>query len=391
MLSNLPVTAGVAAMLLLAWDPFRIQLERRPVLWTGALFVATRLLFLALVVGLFGHVSLDLTTYFEAQGRAVLSGQMPYRDFACSYAPLFPFVMAPATLLPWPIPAIFLLFVAFDLITLVTVGRMAGTAADGARAGWLYAAAPITWYFLVRYGQDEALSAAILTLAALALRQGRALRSGLLLGLGFCVTKFTFGLALPPFWLVSRARSRLSLGVFLPVVGIFGLALLAGLPVWQPLLGESAELGFGPSLWRLPVLFTPLVLGRWAGLILAAGLGAAWWWFAKRAWEKGLDAGLVLTAAVFLLLSPKVLPMYLTPFWPFAALWAAKRDDRTDLWLLAALNLFLGIWWYVDAGGVQGMFGPVVSALAVGVTGAIPILLLFLIRRLLTREPTRAS
>lgn len=369
-------------MLLLAWSPFRIRLERRPGPFTFSLFLVTRLLFLALVVGQFRHVSLDLTTYFEAQGRAILAGQLPYRDFACSYAPLFPFLMAPAVLLPWPVPAIFLLFVLFDFVTLRTIGLMARTAASRARAEWLYAAAPVTWYFLVRYGQDEALAASMMVLAGVSLRHGRALRAGLWLGLGFCITKFTFGLALPPFFLASRSRGRLLSGAALPVLLVFGLALAAGLPVWRPLIGESIELGFGPSLWRLPVLFTPLVLGRWAALILLAGLGAAWWWCARRATDDRLEVGLVLTAAVFLLLSPKVLPMYLTPFWPFAALWAAERFDRTDLWLLAGLNGLLGIWWYVDAGGIQGMFGPLVQGLAVGVTAAIPVLLLVLIRRL---------
>ena len=378
-------------MLLLAWAPFRTRLESRPGPWISALFVATRLLFLALVVGQLGHVSLDLTTYFEAQGRAVLAGGLPYRDFACSYAPLFPFLMAPLVLLPWPVPAIFLLFVICDFITLRAIGQLARTAAGRARVGWLYAAAPVTWYFLVRYGQDEALAASLLALAGLSLRRGRAVRAGLWLGLGFCITKFTFGLALPPFWLATRARGRLLLGAALPVLLVFGLALIAGLPFWRPLIGESIELGFGPSLWRLPVLFTPLVLGRWAALILLAGLGAAWWRCARRNSNDRLEFGLVLTAAVFLLLSPKVLPMYLTPFWPFAALWAAERDDRTDLWLLAGLNGLLGIWWYVDAGGIQGMFGPVVQGLAVVITAAIPVLLLFLVRRLLGRKPTPAA
>ncbi|TPW11320.1 MAG: hypothetical protein FD129_1690, partial [bacterium] len=314
-----------------------------------------------------------------------------YRDFACSYSPLFPFLMAPMVLLPWPVPAIFLLFVAFDLVALLTVGRMARAASTRARAGWLYAAAPVTWYFLVRYGQDEALAAAILSLAALALRQGRAMRCGLWLGLGFCLTKFTFGLALPPYWLASRRRGRLSLGLLLPIALIFGLALAAGLPVWRPIVSESVELGFGPGLWRLPVLFTPLVLGRWAAWILAAGLGAAWWWFARGTRERRLEVGLLLTAAVFMLLSPKVLPMYLTPFWPFAALWAATRDDRADLWLLSALNLLLGTWWYVDAGGIHGMFGPVVQAVAVIVTAAIPVLFLLLIVRLVRHEGTATA
>lgn len=386
-LSNLPVLAGVAAMLLIAWPPFRRRLEARPAAWIVTLFVLTRLVFLALVVGTMGHVSLDLTTYFEAQGRAVLSGALPYRDFACSYAPLFPFLMAPAVLTPWPVIAIFLIFVAFDGAALAAVAMGARDRSEGARAAWLYTAAPISWYFLVRYGQDEALAAAFLAWGAVLLRNGRERASGFLLGLGFALTKFTFGLAVPPFALAARSRIRFLLFAALPILVVFGVALLAGLPVWRPLLGESVELGFGPSLWRLPVLFTPLVLGRWAGIVLLAGLAAAWWWCAGLPPHRRMTAGLVVTGCVFLLLSPKVLPMYLTPFGPALAWWMAGRDDRGDLGLVSLLNLLLGTWWYVDAGGVQGMFGPWVQALAVAVTAAVPIVLLLVVLRVVRTEP----
>jgi len=391
LLSNLPVLAGVAAMLLLALPIFRRRLAEHPVVFIGGLFVVTRLLFLALVVGTLGHVSLDLTTYFETQGRAVLSGALPYRDFACSYAPLFPCVVAPAVMTPWPVLAIFLTFIAFDLAAVVAVAKGADDADEGMRAAWLYTAAPISWYFLVRYGQDEALAAALLAWAAVFLRNGGERTAGFVLGLGFALTKFTFGLAVPPFGLAARSRRQFVLAVAVPIVVVFGLALLAGLPVWRPLFGESVELGFGPSFWRLPVLFTPLVLGRWAGAILLAGLAAAWWWCAGLPHHRRLTAGLVVTGCVFLLLSPKVLPMYLTPFGPAVAWWLAGRDTRGDLALVALLNLLLGTWWYVDAGGVQGMFGPVVQAVAVAVTAAVPIVLTLLVARVVRTEPRRTA
>ncbi|HEX7878277.1 MAG TPA: glycosyltransferase 87 family protein [Candidatus Eisenbacteria bacterium] len=390
-LSNLPVVAGVAAMLLLLLPLFRRRLAEQPVAWIGALFVVTRLVFLGLVVGTMGHVSLDLTTYFEAQGRAVLSGALPYRDFACSYAPLFPYLMAPAVMTPWPTLAIFVTFIAFDLATVVAVAKGADDRDQAMRAAWLYTAAPISWYFLVRYGQDEALAAALLAWAAVLLRNGGGRSAGFVLGLGFALTKFTFGLAMPPFALAARSRRQLALGLGPPILIVFGVALLAGLPVWRPLFGESVELGFGPSLWRLPVLFTPLVLGRWAGLVLLLGLAVAWWWCAKLPKPRRLVPGLVVTGCVFLLLSPKVLPMYLTPFGPAVAWWLAGRADRGDLMLVGLLNLLLGTWWYVDAGGVQGMFGPLVQALAVAVTAAVPVLLALLIARVVRTEPRETA
>ena len=185
------------------------------------------------------------------------------------------------------------------------------------------------------------------------------------MGLGFVATKFTFGILWPPFWLGARRRGAWAAGALGVTAVVFGAALAAGLPVWRPLFGESAELGFGPSLWRLPVVFTPLILGRWSGLLLAAALVALWIWCARAGRAAGPDGWLVLTGPLFLLLSPKVMPMYITPFWPLAAWWLARWDDPVDLGLAALLNFLLGVWWYFDAGGLQGMFGPVIRA-AVG-------------------------
>jgi hypothetical protein len=397
-LSNAPVLLG-AGLLLLLWSArFRAALEQRPAALLVPLFLATRVVFLALVVGLLGHVSLDLTTYFEAQGQAVLEGKLPYRDFGSSYAPFFPFLMAPALLTPWPVVAIFLVFIACDALTLVLLARPAGTGeAPGdrgaaLRAAWLYAAAPVTWYFLVRYGQDEALSALVLVAAFALAERRRETAAALLLGLGFCATKFTFGIFMVPFWLAARRRGAFLLAAALPIVVVFGAALLAGLPVWRPLFGETVELGFGPSVWRLPVLFTPLVLGRWAGVVLALALLALWAWMATRAPRPNashLPALLILTGGVFLLLSPKVLPMYVTPFWPFVALWLARNGTRRDIGLAALLNVLLGTWWYFDAGGIQGMFGPLVVAVAVLVTAAIPVVLGVLLLRV--ARPARSA
>jgi hypothetical protein len=395
LLSNAPVLLGAGLMLLLLCARFRAVLDRRPAALLIPLFLATRVVFLGLVVGLLGHVSLDLTTYFEAQGQAVLEGKLPYRDFGSSYAPLFPFLIAPALLTPWPVVAIFLFFVVCDALTLLLLARHSGPDTPhergvALRAAWLYAAAPVTWYFLVRYGQDEALSALILVAAFTLAARRRETAAALLLGLGFCATKFTFGIFMVPFWLASRRRGTFLAAAALPVVVVFGAALVAGLPVWRPLLGETVELGFGPSVWRLPVLFTPLVLGRWAGVVLALALLGLWGWMSTRTPRPDtshVPALLILTGGVFLLLSPKVLPMYVTPFWPFVALWLARNGTRRDIGLAALLNLLLGTWWYFDAGGIHGMFGPLVVAVAVLVTAAIPVLLGVLLLRVARPHP----
>ncbi len=374
-LSNLPVIAGALALLALRWNAFSASLERRPGLWLGGAFAATRLLFLFVVVGAMGHVSLDLSTYFEAQGAAVLRGEIPYRDFKCSYGPLFPFLMAlPAAVGGGVIP-FFLFFVLADLgvvAALLSAGNEIGRE-RAIRAAWLHAAAPITWYFLVRYGQDEALAALFLATAWLCFRRGRESRAALILALGFAATKFTFGIFLPPFLLAAKRRIRFGVLLALCLVLPFVPFLLAGAPVWAPVTGEAGGLGFGPGIWRLPVVFTPLTLGWPASVLTIAALIAAWLLF--RPGDRLAPArSLVVTGCVFLVLAPKVLPMYATPFWPLAALWLAGTARRRALAIAAAWNVLLGVWWYFDAGGLQGMFGPAVTALSVLVTGLIPVM-----------------
>ena len=123
-LSNVPVLAGAAALLFLAHPRLTALIERRPGAWIGALFLLTRVLFLLFVVVQLRHVSLDLGTYFETQGWSVLRGRLPYRDFASSSAPLFPYLMAIPALVRGPLP-FFVFFAVCDLLALVFVIRAA--------------------------------------------------------------------------------------------------------------------------------------------------------------------------------------------------------------------------------------------------------------------------
>lgn len=388
LLSNLPVLVGALLMLLLDWPPFRRHLDRRPSTWLWGTFALTRLGFLILIVGALGHVSLDLSTYFEAQGQAIRAGGLPYRDFTTSYSPLFAYLMALPTALPGGSLPIFLFFIACDagalLLVLSLASRRVGVE-QATAVGWLYVTAPVTWYFLVRYAQDEALSTLLLTGAAVLAARGRDTLAGLAAGVGFAATKFTFGLFIPPLALASRRTGVLLLVAGAAVAAIYLPFLLAGAPVWRPIFSESSGIGYGPSVWRLPVVFTPLKLGWWSSLILLAGLVAVWL-VTSRGGQRRTESPILATGLLFLLLSPKVMPMYITPFWGVAALWLVGSGGPADRRRAALLNVALGTWWYLDAGGITGDFGRGVQGVAVATTLAIPVLLAFWLWRVL-RDP----
>jgi len=228
----------------------------------------------------------------------------------------------------------------------------------------------VVWFFLVRYGQDEVLTAFFL-LAAWSLFTGRRpLAAAAVLAVGLLATKFTFGLFVVPFLVLAPHRLRFA-AVFAALFALGALPFLAvHAPLWQPLVEESGALGTGPSLWRLPVVFTPLVLGPPAMAVLGAALAGVWGWGLRR--RPPLDTLVFATGLVFLIVSPKAYPMYAAAFWPFACLWLARAGRPGDLVLAAVLNVLLGIWWYLDAGGIQGQFGPAVRLLAVVWTAAVP-------------------
>jgi len=377
LLSNLPVLLGALALLLPLWPPFVAAYARRPALWLAALFLLTRIVFLALVAGRLGHVSADLTNFFLPQAEAVHAGQVPNLDFPTSYAPLFPYVLATAcSVFGGGVRSIFALFLLADLGALLAV---AAAARRTPLAAWFYAAAPIVWYFLVRYAQDETLLAAVLAAAYLLHERRREPAAALVLGLGFVATKFTFGIFCVPFWLAARRKVAFALVAAIPVVVVAVGFTALGASVLAPLRYESASMGDGPGLWRLPLLFTSLTVGRYAALVPLTGLAAVWLWMWRR--RISLPAGLVLTGCVFFVLSPKAFPMYAVPFWPFVALWLAADVRPARVVTAAALNLLLGCWWYLDAGGINGMFGPGVRALAVLWTAAVPVVLLILVRQ----------
>lgn len=170
-----PVVLGAAWMAMARdWGP----LARRPAVLGWGTWLATRAVFASLVWGLLGHSGIDQDAFFLPQARSALEGGLPYRDFASAYAPLFAPLLAVALRLAGEAGP----FVLFLLADLVAWRALAAAEGEASEAAWAYVATPLTWYFTVRYGQDEALAAAALALAWWALRRGRGGLAGLAIG-----------------------------------------------------------------------------------------------------------------------------------------------------------------------------------------------------------------
>jgi hypothetical protein len=387
LLSNAPVLIGAAAMALTALPGFRRWLTRSGDWPAVLLFAATRLLFLVLIVGVLGHVSTDMRLFFQGQGNAVLRGELPYADFESWYAPLFPYLMALPALLDldaWPF---FVAFILCDGGCLILLRRLLAHGTPGsepapgrdpatvrATATWIYAASPVTWYFLVRFGQDEALMGLVLAAAVVAFLARRETPAALLLALGFAATKFTFLLFVPPFVLLSERPWRFAAAWLTGVLALFLPFVLAGAPVWQPLVAAGTWLDYGPSVWRLPFYLLG-VTPPWPVAIPLVVLLLAVFVAARGKARPALVDLLVLFGLLFLLFAPRVMPFYIIPIWPLAVARAATVGRAAEFRLMLVLNVLLGVWWYLDTGGLDGRYGPVAQGAAILVTALIPMAL----------------
>jgi hypothetical protein len=306
----------------------------------------------------------DTLGFFLPQARRALAGLLPYRDFATSYAPLFPMLLALPVKLLGPVgPGV--VFLAGDLLAwrVMCLGRRGaqGTRLEG--PAWYYLAFPPVWYFAVRYAQDETLCALFLAAALVAADRRRPVLSGLSLAGGLLLTKPLFALAAVPFLVAPGIRrGPLLLAFAIPSAAVYGACLAAGAPVWQPLILEGSKFGVGPTLWRvLRLLGCPdLPIWSWMpwGLVWCGGMA----WLAMR--RARLVDQLVWTYSALAFLSLKFMPMYVVIWAPALAAWVAEARSTRLAWL-SLTGLLLPLSWYIESGPIQGLFGPGVRIAAI--------------------------
>ena len=184
----------------------------------------------------------DIPAYYFPQATDVLRGALPYRDIACSYAPLHPYLDG-AVILLWHSPlALILLAILLEAVLLpvwLKLGRDLFSEQHVRTAAILYIASPISLQFVAVDGQDNVIIALLLALGILCLVRHRAVLSGALVALGAVCVKFLPVLFVPAFFLAAQHRLRWLLGcVGTLAVGYGGFALLH-LPLLYPLTHQK--------------------------------------------------------------------------------------------------------------------------------------------------------
>jgi len=337
-LAKLAIGLGAALLgaLLGSWRRLYELPERRFDVLAVGLTVASRLsIFVAVFVVLGFDAQADVLGYYFPQAQKTLAGQLVYRDFPSSYAPLFSYLGAGA-LLVWRSPrSLILLAILFEALSLplwLRAARALGGDRAARTAMVLYACNALPILNVAIDGQNQSYCAFVFALSVALLVARRPFLSGLAAGASLGVVKLIGILHAPaPFAAAGAGRARFFVGGALIPLVTYGGFMLAGTDVLGPARVESGLNSSG----NVPFLLTLIASGKpsplWSAMLtltLVAALGAvvlwALWTGAAASPQAMMPFG-ALVLLTFMIVSKKSYTHYLViGLFPLAATVAAR-------------------------------------------------------------------
>jgi hypothetical protein len=347
-----------------------VELPERPFLAAALALqlVPALVLFVALYV--MGHLepTSDVPTFYVPAGRAVLAGEVPFRDFNVSYAPGFAYVSAALTFL-WNSGKAFALFaILLNAVALVCWHCAARATFDSAATRHCTILYATSGHVLVQalLGTNQAWLNSALAASALLIARDREVASGVAQALAACATKVLAHLFWPVMFICADRRYRWLLAAAVPTTALYAAFVVAGAGpgLLYPLRheGELISPGNVPYLLNLALDSAgPLERVIDDGLTLAALIVATVWLYMKaralgpRGRRTLVLAGLALTGLVFMLFSKKSFTGYVIfVMYPVVLMlvvgvgdWRARAG-----WLLAFNTLLVAepsLWFYMHA------------------------------------------
>ncbi len=243
------------------------------------------------------------------------------------YGPLLPYLQAGGMWLVGHPAGVLLPFLAGDAVVLWAGSRLArdrgGEEAERWMCGWLLLS-PLLWHQAVVHAQDEPLFAGFLLAGVLLLHRGRDVAGAVVLALGLCATKVTFGL--------YGAAAALAL---LPDRRRFARTAVVGVATAAAVCGLAAAAGVG--FFRYTVDRHLASKGATGGSLLDDLLSAG-------ALDAGTHAALVpwMAAAVVLGVAAAALRGRTGPYLPRAVALVAVAHALFTLLLPGALPGYAG-------------------------------------------------
>jgi hypothetical protein len=319
---------------------------------TVIFFVVTRFGLMVLIIMMAGHLVGPDKLAWVLHGSSALKGHLPYLDYRSEYGPFLSYLLAPAFLLFDPYMAPIIVFVFFDFLAFVFLGRATEDSDLNRRAASLYLITPLSWIMVVRYGQDDSIGAFLLVLMLALSRMNKRGLLTVVAGLGASASKILLMLPALPIVIGRTRRLRgLVIACSITVICYLPFYLMGGdVFQWRP----GPERCGGPNLWALLELpmdkyyeYVRVV----AGTVMLALVAAVIW----RIRTLGCINGALVLYSALMILSPKAWPPYALLVLPLICLKVTSLGRRFDLILLSlysfTLLLFLQIGPPAWAGG----------------------------------------
>lgn len=223
-------------------------------------------------------------------------------------------------------------------------------------------------------GQNAALSALIIAVAAGLLRRGRPLWAGVVLGLLVYKPQLAIGIGL--WWLLDERYRPAGLAALGTAGSIAGISWLIHPDAWTAYGTTAFEVAAVPTQIlqvSLPGFFE-LALPGWdaariAGLVVAVVVVAAFVWWIRRA-PRSFETALAVAVMVTLLCAPYLIVYdYLIGLAPLALL--LRERDLTPLWLAGAALSWAVLYTYVVRGVATDLIGVPIQILPLVLAGVL--------------------
>ncbi|MGE4605447.1 MAG: hypothetical protein AAEJ52_01750, partial [Myxococcota bacterium] len=317
---GIAVGCGVLALIALrsGWL-FALDPRRFDALALAALFASRFGLFALLYLVMGYTVQSDVPIWYYPQGLAALEGKVVYRDFASSYGPLFPYLIAGILSVWHSLLAIVLVAILVEWVALpiwLRVGRRWLSESETRIAAVLYILNPTVLLTSAMNGQNQVWVALCLAFSFLLVGR-RDVLSGAWLAASLIAVKALGALFAPVLWLFASRRTRWFAGFVLPLGLAAALSAVFQVDLLAPLRFEGRSFSGG----NLPYLFTlfGLELMNPTTSVVANGVLLAALAFAfLSAWSRGVHREprnvihlLAVVFLVFMLFSKKSFSNYL--------------------------------------------------------------------------------
>jgi hypothetical protein len=221
----------------------------------GLQLVPSLLLFLALYVLGQQEPTSDVPAYYLPVARAALRGQVPFRDFISSYAPLFPYVGA-ALVSFWDSGKVFALFdIALNALTLLLWHWSARARFDQHTTRCSTILFASCGHVIVQglLGTNQSWIAAALAASVLLIVRDRSAAAGVVQAVAACTTKVLAHLFWPVLWICAPRRAQWLIAAVMPTLAVYVLfvSLGAGPNLLHPLQYEANRMSSGNLLYLL--------------------------------------------------------------------------------------------------------------------------------------------